>query len=291
MTVQLSGAVRALTLMCAMLAIAFAAAPALATKERVTVLGITDETPHMDLEDLKCVFAYVCYSEKRGGYSYDPGVWGRAKFREGEVILRDGTKLAGRVATLSLAADWNFVKRIVLVIPEGEADAIYIGSKDAAIITQQHKKGERVFDGYDGAYLQRLVSGKMRLSYNPAAGTSRPISDFVPVSVLNSVSGAAGREAVIASLKDGKTVSQSLADGQSFGSAVSDALSSIEITEKEYLLYDDSTDTLTAITKANYESAMNTLFTGCAAADAKTRKGLRKYKKIVEAVEFFNASC
>lgn len=279
----------AVALALASLAFAVMSAPAHATKQRVNVIGIPADAQH--IKGTRCVIAGLCFSKKRAAYTYDPGVWGMAKFREGEVTLRDGTVLSGRVATLNRAADWEFVKRVLLVIPTGEVDAVFLGSEDAVLITQQTKKGERVFDRYDGAYLQRLVSGKMRLSYNPAAGTSRPISDFVSTSLLNNVAGAAGREAVIAALKDGKTVAQSLKAGQSFGSTVSDAIGSIEITEKEYLLYDESSDTMTHITKANYGSAMAQLFTGCAAADEKARKGFRKFKRVVEAVEFFNARC
>lgn len=282
-------AMRALTAGFAMLAVAFAAAPAHATKQKVNVVGVPADAERID--GTKCVFAGVCFSKKRDAYTYDPGVWGMAKFYQGEVTLRDGTTLNGRVAALGTARDWNFIKRILLVIPEGEVDAIYLGSSDALLITQQTKKELRTYDRYDGAYLRRLVSGKMRLSYNPSAGTSRPLSEFLPAGTIASLSGAVGRQGVIDAIKSGRTVEESLTEGTSAGRALGQALSSIEITEKEYLLYDESADRLTAITKANYESAMNSLFTGCTAADAKTRKGFRKYKKIVEAVEFFNASC
>ena len=289
MTREPSGIMRALSLALAPAALALTAAPALATKEKVNVVGVPADLER--IEGTKCVFAGVCFSKKRGAYTYDPGVWGMAKFYDGEVILRDGTKLTGRIAALGTARDWNFIKRILLVIPEGEADAIYLGSTDALLITQQHKKGPRTYDRYDGAYLQRLVSGKMRLSYNPSAGTSRPLSDFLPAGTIASLSGAVGRQGVIDAIKDGRTVEESLTEGTSAGRALGQALSSIEITEKEYLLYDESTDRLTPITKANYASSLATLFAGCAAADPKSLKGFRKYKKIVEAVEFYNASC
>ncbi len=260
------------------------------TKQKVNVIGVPGDA--QTIGKTRCVFAGVCSSKKTGIFTYDPGIWGMAKFYDGEVLLRDGTKLAGRVAILNRAADWNFVKRIALVIPEGETDAIYIGEGDAALITQHRKKGPRVFDPYDGAYLQRLVSGTLRLSYNPAAGTSRPLSDFLPAGTIGSLSGALGRQGVIDALKDGRTVSQSLSEGTSAGRALGDALGSIEITEKEYLLYDERADQLTALTKANYRGAMERLFTGCAAADAKTVKSFaKKYKKIEEAISFYNASC
>lgn len=264
-------------------------APAHATKETVNVIGIPADAER--IEGTKCVFAGLCFSKKRDAYTYDPGVWGMAKFRDGSVTLMDGTVLTGGIAVLGRANDWNFIKRIVLVIPEGETDAIYLNSTDALLITQQHKKGPRTYDRYDGAYLQRLVSGTMRLSYNPAAGTSRPLSEFLPAGTIASLSGAVGRQGVIDALKDGRTVSESLTEGTSAGRALGQALSSIEITEKEYLLYDESAEKLTPITKANYSGAMASLFAGCAAADAKTVKGFRKYKKIVEAVEYHNKTC
>ncbi len=260
------------------------------TKQKVTVIGVPDDAEKIG--KTRCVFAGVCSSKKTGQFSYDPGIWGMAKFYDGEVVLRDGTKLDGRVAILNRAADWNFVKRIALVIPTGEADAIYIGEDDAALITQQRKKGERVFDPYDGAYLQRLVSGPMRLSYNPAAGTSRPLSDFLPAGTIGSLSGALGRQGVIDALKDGRTVGESLTQGTSAGRALGEALGSIEITEKEYLLYNESTDSLTAITKDNYRGVMQNLFATCPAADAKTTKKLaKKYKKIEEAISYYNGVC
>jgi hypothetical protein len=260
------------------------------TKQKVTVIGVPEDAERIG--KTRCVFAGVCASKKTGLYSYDPGIWGMAKFHNGEVVLRDGTKLDGRVAVLNLARDWSFVKRVVLVIPTGEADAIYIGAQDAALITQQHKKGERVFDPYDGAYLQRLVSGKMRLSYNPAAGTSRPLSDFLPAGTISSLSGALGRQGVIDALKDGRTVSESLTKGTSAGRALGDALASVEITEKEYLLYNEKADILTPITKANYRSNMEKLFANCPAADTKqTKKLAKKYKKIEEAISYYNGVC
>lgn len=260
------------------------------TKQKVTVIGVPEDAEKIG--NTRCVFAGVCASKKTGDYSYDPGVWGMAKFYDGEVVLRDGTKLDGRVAVLNLAADWDFVKRVALVIPAGEADAIYIGAQDAALITQQHKKGERVFDPYDSAYLQRLVSGKMRLSYNPAAGTSRPLSSFLPAGTISSLSGALGRQGVIDALKDGRTVSESLTEGTSAGRALGDALASVEITEKEYLLYDEKADILIPITKANYPATMEKLFTNCPAADAKQSQKLAKtYKQIEEAISYYNGVC
>lgn len=96
----------------------------------------------------------------------------------------------------------------------------------------------------------------MRLSYNPAIGTSRPLSDFLPAGTISRLSGALGRQGVIDALKDGRTVSESLTEGTSAGRALGDALASVEITDKEYLLYNEKADILTPITKANDRSNM-----------------------------------
>jgi len=273
------------------LALALGAAPAQATDKKVDVLGIPADMPRIG--KTRCVVPNVCFKKDAPTIaSYDPGVIGSPKFRPGEVTLRDGTVLKGTVALLNTAADWEFVKQVALVIPEGESAAIFVGQEDALLIRQEQKDGTDIYDRYGNGYLRRLVSGRMRLSYNPAAGTSRPLSDFVPAGVLNNLSGALGREAVIAALRDGKTVGESLGAGKSLGSAVSDALGSIEITEKEYLLYDEQSGTLTAITKASHGPAMERMFAACPAADPKQVKALaRNYGKIAEAVTYYNSVC
>lgn len=260
------------------------------TKERVDVIGIPENMER--ISGTECVAPFVCTSKKSGKTSYDPGVWGRPKFRAGEVTLRDGTVMAGRVALLNKQADWNFVKQYVLIIPQGEAEAIFLGPQDAFLIKQTSKKGVDIYDRYAGSYLRRRVSGPMRLSYNPAAGQSRSLSQFVPLNIINNLSGAAGKEAVIAALRDGKSVSESLSAGKNVGNIVGEALSSIEITEKEYLLYDERADKLTAITKGNYPFVLRNLFANCTAANAKMVKAFgKKYKKIDEAIIFYNANC
>lgn len=279
------------TIALASLALACSAAPAQATDKKVDVLGIPATMPR--IANTRCVVPNVCFKKDAPTIaSYDPGVIGSPKFRPGAVTLRDGTVLSGVVALLNMAADWEFVKQVALVIPDGESAAVFVGPDDALLISQTGKDGTDTYDRYGSGYLRRLVSGRMRLSYNPAAGTSRPLSDFVPAALLNNLSGAIGREAVMAALRDGKTVGDSLGAGKSLGSAVSDALASVSITEKEYLLYDEQSGRLTAITKPGYPAALERLFTDCTAADAKQVKALsRKYDKIAEAVTYYNSVC
>jgi len=276
-------------------ALAMLAQPASAgTKDRIDVIGIPAAMPM--IANTRCVAPNVCLKKGETRIaSYDPGIIGSPKFRPGDLILRDGTRLSGRIALLNLAADWDFVKQVALIVLDGETAAIFIGPGDALLIHQAHDKDGAVIDAYDcygNGYLRRLVSGRMRLSYNPAAGTSRSLASFVPAGVLANLSGALGREAVIASLKDGRSVRESLSTGRDAGGALADVVSSISITEKEYLLYDEAADRTVAITKTSYRGDIERLFAGCAAADAKTVKGFAgNYGKVEAAVGYFNATC
>lgn len=67
------------------------ASPAHATKHKVDVIGISADMPKIG--KTRCVAPGVCLKKDGSGVAtYDPGVWGMAKFRPREVTLRDGTK-------------------------------------------------------------------------------------------------------------------------------------------------------------------------------------------------------
>ena len=92
-------------------------------------------------------------------------------------------------------------------------------------------------------------------------------------------------------LKAGKSVRESLQVANLQQSALS-ALGSIEITDKEYLLYNEATRELLAINGDNYSQVMGGVFAGCAKADAGQARSLGKsMKRIVEAVGYLNSTC
>jgi hypothetical protein len=100
----------------------------------------------------------------------------------------------------------------------------------------------------------------------------------------------AGRE-VIAALKDGRSL-KDVRSGGTASQALVDVISSIEITEKEYLVYDEARQTTTLVTKANHGEVMKALFASCPAADKKQAKSFSSaYGKIVEAFHYLNATC
>ncbi len=257
--------------------------------EKVAVRGVPEGTPF--IASTRCYLPFVCIRKGEVTPSYEYGVYGRPVFAPGEVLLAGGGRLTGKVALFQKGNDWDFVRHAALVIPEGESDAWYVGPGDAALIHQQGKDGVAVYDAYGDTYLKRLVSGPLRLSYNPAAGTSHTLSSFVSPVVLDDLQQRLAAEALLKQLKSGKSVRESVQVANLQQSALS-ALGSIEITDKEYLLYNEATRELLAINGDNYSQKIGGVFAGCAKADAGQARSLGKsMKRIVEAVGYLNSTC
>lgn len=257
--------------------------------ETVRVRGFPPDMPF--ISHTRCYLPFVCVKKDETVASYEHGVWGRPKFLPGEVTLADGGRLAGRIAMFQKDHDWAFVQNAALIIPEGETEAYYIGPGDAVLISQQDEGKTRVYDAYAGAYLQRLISGPLRLSYNPAAGTSNKLSSFISPVVLDDAQRRMAGETLLKEMKAGKSVREAAAVADLKRQAL-DAVLSIEITDKEYLLYSESAKTTTAITEDNYPSVMSTQFAACPSADAdKAKKLSKKFGKIEEAVSYLNQTC
>ncbi|MDB2438429.1 hypothetical protein N9W89_06905 [Hellea sp.] len=270
------------------LILALGSQTAFAKIKKVNVVGVPDTIERIAVNNGKCAASFFCVKKKTGLWTYH----GRVKFRKGEVTLLDGTVLTGQVVLLQRRQDWKFVKDMALIVPEGEEDAIYVGPGSAFLITQEHKKGgTNTYDAYGSIYLKRRVSGPMRLSYNPTAGTSRSLASFLPANAMKNLqTRVAGRE-VMAAIKDGKNLAD-VRDSGTASQAMVDVISSIEITEKEYLVYDEANDTTSAITKGNFKETMRNIFAACPEADSKDAKKYSKsYKKIDEAFEYINATC
>lgn len=183
------------------------------------------------------------------------------------------------------------MQHAALLIPQGDAEAYYIGPGDAVILQQQVEKTTHVYDAYGDTYLKRLISGPVRLSYNPAAGTSQSVLSFIHPAVLEDLRRDAAAETIKAALKSGKSLRESMEVANARQVAF-DAISSIEITEKEYLIYEETKQITTAITADNYREKMQALFAGCPKADPDEAKDLsKKIKSIRDAVVYLNKTC
>lgn len=255
--------------------------------EKVTVVGVPGNEP--TLGSSPCVVPFVC--KRDGAYNYQSGVWGRPEFLSGSVTLLDGTKIKGKIALFQRQQDWDFVKHVALLIPEGEQSAIYVGSGAASVLTQTDDDETKIYDLYGSLYLERLVSGKRRLSYNPAAGTSAAITNFIYTPVLGDIQRELAAKEVLAALKDGKSLDEVSKSGTA-SQTVTEIISAVEITEKEYLYYNEVDQTTTLIKEDNYQDAMAKLFAGCGSADPDQVKKLsRKFKEIEKAFKYANKTC
>ena len=113
----------------------------------------------------RCFAPFFCMKKGSSDVAtYEDKVWGNPKFWPGSITFKNAEKLTGKLAVFTTPRDWKFVKRFALFIPEGEATAYYVAAGDALLMTQKTKKKELVFDVYGDGYLERLVTGKLRLS-------------------------------------------------------------------------------------------------------------------------------
>lgn len=240
-----------------------------------------------------CPIPFYNYNPKKSPEEryYDSRVLGYPRFSPGYLVMLTGEKVEGNIATFNDELnDWKFVKRCLLIVPTGEQEAQYI-KNGVALISLQKKDEEVVYDFYKGAYLERLVSGKMRLSYNPDANTSKKVTDFVSPNFLDSMRANAGRRSIQESLQDGESIQASMEKAAAKDLAFQVG-SAIEITEKEYLLFNESSGKTVLITKDNFEAVMVELFQSCPTMDAKTVKSFtRNYGNMVEAIKAYNSSC
>ncbi|MEQ6118177.1 hypothetical protein [Reichenbachiella sp. MALMAid0571] len=224
---------------------------------------------------------------KDGQTIYDSRVFGSPKFFPGMIITASGEEIEGDIAVFNNTSDWDFVKRAIVIIPNGEDKGQYLGSGSVILINQKKKKEEVFYDYYDGIYLQRLVSGRLRLSYNPAAGNSKKISSFIGKSFLDSLTSNVVKKSIKQDLSNGKSLQESLEKAK-LKSDLINVASDIEIVEKEYLLYDSVTEKLVAITEDNYAQVMTEYVKGCTSFN---EKKLKDYKKINEVIQQINNEC
>lgn len=240
-----------------------------------------------------CFGAKICTSDDNQSIaSYEDKVWGSPKYLSGEVVFSNGKRNAGKVVLFS-TGDWNFTKGYGLFIPKGKTTGVYFDSTTVVRVKTTKKKDTKVYDRFDNFFLERLISGKYRLSYNPAANSSKPlVGGFISDTVLEEANQRVAAQAIAASIKDGNGVSASVKNGQDIGQGLTDIANSISISEKEYLLFNETTGKTVALKKDNYKEKMSALFSQCSGADAKKAKKLsKKIKRVKKAVNYLNENC
>jgi hypothetical protein len=238
-----------------------------------------------------CYAPGVCIAKGDTLPSITTGVIGSPRFHPGQVTLGNGARLTGRVLVQGETRDWDFVKRRVYLIPQGEADAYFLPLDTVVELRQRTTDAELVFDAYDGVLLQRLLSGAVRLSYNPAANTSRKLGEFVSPAVLEDAQRRVVGQTVLDTLKAGGDLREARGKAEAKQVAM-EALASIEITDKEYLVYETGPRKLHAVTKRNYGEVMRALFAACPALDGAAAQSLgRSMSDIKKAVTALNQAC
>ena len=238
-------------------------------------------------------------SVKMIGFPDKPDRWytvstmqGYSKFYKGYVITPQGVKMDGSVAVVNYFGDWNFVRRYAVFIPEGEKLGYYLGNGDAATVCQFQKKKTKIFDQYQGIFLERLVSGTVRVYYNPGAGTTTSIGEIVGPALMDSLRQEVAEGVLRHDLEEGKSFSESVENAQAATDLTSDIAGAIEITEKEYIIFKEANQETTMVKADSYSSFIYDLFDGCSAVEPKTVKSYsKKYKSILDIINSYNALC
>lgn len=229
-------------------------------------------------------------SSKTGSASYDSRVFGNPGFFPGHVLAANGELLEGFVAVLNKPDDPAWVKRYGLIVFEDDLEtAYYIGPGEALEYYQQKPKEELYYDIYDNAYLERLVSGPAKLYYNPYFASSGKVSNFLPPAVINQLRESAAKGTIKQSLKDGKSLGQSIDRAMSNDETVLALASSIQIAEKEYVLNFYGLSLL--VTSNSYPGILSTIFKDCSIAESTLNSYSKNFKKIEEAIIYYNENC
>ncbi len=229
--------------------------------------------------------------KKTGDRYYDSRVIGYPRFFPGYIVLINGERVEGNIALFNdQVNDWSFVKRCLLIVPEGEEEAQYL-NEGVVVIKQEKKKDDVFYDLYKGGFLERLVSGSVRLSYNPDANTTNNISQFVSQSFLDSVRANTAKKSIRESMKEGESMQAAIGKA-AFKDQLFEIGNAIEITEKEYLLYNEKTGVTRLIKRDNYEQGIAELFKTCSSVEEKKVRAYQKnFGKIEDAIKAYNEVC
>ena len=258
--------------------------------KKVVVTGIPQDAERV--VGGKCIAPWLCETKKNPGvFQYQYNIYGNPKFKPGTVRLRQGGEVAGQIALMQRRHKVSFVKHFALLIPEGEQDAVYIEPGYAILLTQQDKKAANVYDAYGDIFLERILSGPVRLSYNPVEWASRKVVDFLPPGAVDAVAGEVATREIESAIKDGRDLQEVQQSGTA-SQALRGILSGLEVRDPQYLVYDENSETTTLATKDTYAAVLGELFAGCEAADPKQIQSLvGSYNKIVKAIEYLNTTC
>lgn len=214
-------------------------------------------------------------------------------FQAGYIVLTDGVKLRGRVALDKDLTNYDFFVHSIFFLPEGKNTASTIHGGALVEFTQEIDGQINTWDGYADGYVRRLVDGRYRLCRNPYSSSKNEFFTSIKSQETDSLKKEVSRHEFEKSFESGEDINTSIENATEAVDVV-EALGSIEIARKEYIIFDTKTRTSKAVNKDTYKMYAPELLSVCGAkvpSDANSKKGLLSWDNIDNLIRFVNDKC
>lgn len=184
-------------------------------------------------------------------------------FQEGYIMLPNGVQLNGKVAQNKDLGDYDFFIYSVLFLPEGTSVASVFRSGKLAEFGQTMNGKLQIWDGYADGFLLRIVDGRYRVSRNPYSTTKNEFFTSVINHAGDSLAKQVAQKALQKSFESGKNINESIENAANTSQAVSEVFGGIEISKKEYLIFDTKANTVKTVNKDSYKEYARSLTFVC----------------------------
>lgn len=214
-------------------------------------------------------------------------------FQPGYAVLPDGVKLKGSIAQDRTAGDYDFFIYGIFFLPERSNVASFIRGGALQEFGQEINGRMIIWDGYADGYLKRLVDGRYRLTRNPYSSARLEWFTSLKNPTADSLSKQVASEAFSQNIKSSKDINSAIETSVSAADFV-EALGNIDITRKEFLLFDVKTRTVQTVNKENFKTTCEQLVRDCQDKlphEPAERDRLMDWDQIEEFVHFLNTDC
>ncbi len=214
-------------------------------------------------------------------------------FQNGYMLLIDGVTVKGKIAQNRNLGDYGFFVYSIFFLPDGSSVASTLKGGALREFGQEIDGHMVIWDGYADGYLKRLVDGRYRLARNPYSSTKNEFFTSLKNQAMDSLSKSAAQEAFARGIESGKDVNESIENSVNAAEVVQ-ALGTIEINRKEYLILDTRTNILKVVNKDTFKDYAPALLATCKEkipGDAKAQKEFLSWDNIEGFIQFLNEKC
>ncbi len=214
-------------------------------------------------------------------------------FQTGYMLLRDGARIKGKIAQERESGDYDFFIHGIFFLPDQSNVASFIRGGALHEFGQEIDGTLQIWDGYADGYLKRLVDGRYRLTRKPYSSSSEEWFTSLKDPTMDTLTAKAATEAFSEDIKSGKDINSSIEDVVSAGDFV-EALGNIDLSGKEYFIYDTRKRTLLTVNKDHFKEISEELTKPCKdklPSDPAERQELTSWDHLEEFVQFLNTSC